>query len=165
MKKIFFIYLSAFLSLMAQAQTINQDVIASDGNYSVSPSGSVSWTIGEPVVDTYIGATTVLTKGFHQPHIIILSSIPELNSSGTIFAYPNPVVDNLQLDFSKMAKGVYSINMHDVAGKLLSQSKVLVNSDSFQNSLSLSQYTQGFYLVKITNESNDSSKFFKITKQ
>lgn len=157
------IYLLVCIS--AEAQNTSQNVIASDGDYSVSSSGSISWTIGETIGDTYIGTSNIVTKGFHQPYMVIMTSIPEVCSEGNVLAYPNPVVGNLQLDFSKMTRGYYFIEVYDVAGKLLNNSKVFVDSDSFQKSLDLSQLSKGNYLFKITNESSSLPRSFSITKQ
>src|SRR6478736_1254128 len=96
MKAIYFIILSAIwlcTGTTTLAQSISPDVVASAGDYFLSASGSVSWTIGEPVTDTYTASSNILTKGFQQPVTIDLASVEENSGAGLFAAYPNPVED------------------------------------------------------------------------
>jgi hypothetical protein len=62
MKKTLLFSLTMFLFSMAiHAQ---QQVIASAGNYFSNASGSISWTMGEPVIESYTASGSILTQGF-----------------------------------------------------------------------------------------------------
>lgn len=49
------------------AQTFSREVIGSSGTYVTSEFGSMSWTIGEVMMETYSSSTNFFTQGFHQP--------------------------------------------------------------------------------------------------
>ena len=49
------------------------EVVGSAGTSFTSTFGSVSWTIGEVIIDTYSSPTFFLTQGFHQPERLVLS--------------------------------------------------------------------------------------------
>lgn len=62
--------------LMLSAYDANaQQVIASAGEYFEGENISLSWTLGEPVIETTTGADIVLTQGFQQPYSFYLSQI------------------------------------------------------------------------------------------
>ncbi len=51
------------------AQTFSQYVIGSSGTYATSTMGSMAWTIGEVITETYSGPGNYFTQGFHQPEV------------------------------------------------------------------------------------------------
>lgn len=160
---VFFLLFSAF-SFFSVAQSLHHDVIASDGNYLSCPAGSVSFTIGEPVSDSYLG-TKKITKGFQQPKAIITSIPVENKIGGSLLAYPNPSNDKLILDFSKMEKGIYSIALFDASGKRLTQSEINIESDYSIEKFEMKNYSNGIYLLKVANKNNGISQSFRILKQ
>lgn len=67
MKKILILLFSVCLGLGLSAQSIDQQVISSGGNYAVNADISLSWTLGETVIATFANGDLVLTQGFQQP--------------------------------------------------------------------------------------------------
>ena len=53
--------------IFISAQTTSPEIIASSGAYFSNASGSLSWTLGEPVTETFINGSNILTQGFQQP--------------------------------------------------------------------------------------------------
>ncbi len=66
MKKLFFLLLSLITVFSVHSQSIEREIIASDGDFQQNSSGSVSFTIGETVVETFANAQNTLTQGFQQ---------------------------------------------------------------------------------------------------
>src|ERR1035437_11096031 len=70
------------------AQSFATDVIGSAGTFATSTGGSMAWTIGEVMIETYSSSNKFFTQGFHQPDIKTIESpldffIPEgLSPSG-----------------------------------------------------------------------------------
>ncbi|HXC06150.1 MAG TPA: gliding motility-associated C-terminal domain-containing protein [Bacteroidia bacterium] len=54
-------------SAVLQAQSISQTVVGSAGTYKATAGGSMAWTVGEVITDTYTSPVNALTQGFHQP--------------------------------------------------------------------------------------------------
>nr|NQU92395.1 hypothetical protein [Bacteroidota bacterium] len=50
-----------------------QQVIASAGGFYEGENISLSWTLGEPVIETFEGNGIILTQGFQQPYNFYLS--------------------------------------------------------------------------------------------
>ncbi|MFL5762863.1 MAG: T9SS type A sorting domain-containing protein [Bacteroidia bacterium] len=159
MRLIFFficIFLSLLISKITDAQSTSPDVIASAGDHFISASGSVSWTIGEPVTDTYASPANILTKGFQQPNILSLSGIGENNPGSGLYAYPNPVDNELSLDFSKMKSDVYQIAMYDVAGQIVKYTEFTRPQGNMPEVIPMESIGAGIYLLHISSSGNEN---------
>jgi hypothetical protein len=63
------ILLAVFLSLLCQgmrAQSISRQLVSAAGGVATGPAGSVSFSIGEPVIGTISGGGFTLSQGFQQ---------------------------------------------------------------------------------------------------
>ncbi len=74
MKKLVgFLIIIAFAVLSIHAKA--QQVIASAGGYYEGNNISLSWTLGEPVTETFSNGGVILTQGFQQPYNFYLQQI------------------------------------------------------------------------------------------
>lgn len=74
MKNFYFIAIAmacAAFSFQAQAQ----QVVASSGGLFEGENISLSFTVGEPVTETFTGGNVILTQGFQQPYSFYLQQI------------------------------------------------------------------------------------------
>ena len=167
MKMKFIISISLFILISSSitAQSASPDVIGSAGDHFASASGSISWTIGEPVSDTYLGSSYIITKGFHQPAIFPQVSVVEHENDINMLVYPNPVSDELMISFKGMKQGNYNIDLFDAAGRMLLHSEENIKLDHFQKSIVMDGFSGGLYVVKIVCFDNNVNRFYRITKQ
>lgn len=158
MKKVLLLFFT-LISMYVFGQTNKFEVIASSGGYGSSTQGSLSWTIGEPVIETLINGTTNLTQGFHQGNLIV-STIPDLLKKEELDAmvYPNPVDDILTVKCSKTDN--ISIELYDELGKLLLLKQNIIDG----HIINLQNLSRGSYMLKIINE-KQNNKTVKIIKQ
>lgn len=84
--------LLVIFSQVSHAQT----VISTSGEEFSHTSGKLSWTLGEPVIETFSTASFKLTQGFQQDYQNILS-VAEPIYLQHLTAYPNPVNDFLTI--------------------------------------------------------------------
>lgn len=72
MKKLLLLllFIGFFLPRCCNAQSLAPAVVASQGDYFLSPTASVAWTIGEVMSETYSATNHFLTQGFHQPNLL-----------------------------------------------------------------------------------------------
>jgi len=69
-----------------------QQIIATSGGYFEQENISLSWTLGEPVIETFAGDNIILTQGFQQPYNFYLSQVLNIPAGWSgISAYVNPV--------------------------------------------------------------------------
>jgi len=81
MKKLYLI----LILLLAYFSSSSQEILSSAGDEITSQSGSVNWTIGEPITFTMENQDYVVTQGFQQP--IAAFPIPTLSEWGLIILF------------------------------------------------------------------------------
>jgi hypothetical protein len=152
MKKI---YLSALLlaPLLGQAQDLDQHVTATAGAYSENANGSLSWTMGETVVETVSDGTNTLTQGFHQGNLSVTTLIEKTELSSNLKVYPNPVENILHVETDKTGMDYQLLNIN---GQTVSNGKL----ENMNQEINFSDLPAGIYFLKINNE-----KTHKIIKQ
>lgn len=78
MKKTLLLFISLTLGLAfqhIQAQSLAREVIGSAGTFALSSSGSMAWSIGEVMVETYATSNSFFTQGFHQPETKVMEIV------------------------------------------------------------------------------------------
>jgi hypothetical protein len=163
MKKLTFVFGIHFLCGLALIITTSlhgQEVIGTAGDFHQNSNVSVSWTIGEPVIETYTTGNAVLTQGFQQPILVSVSIYenPELNFE--INAFPNPTSDYLNVVISgrNYDKMIYSL--FDVSGKLIDSRHIV----SENTEVIFSHLPVAVYVLRII-QGDQELKSFRIIKQ
>jgi hypothetical protein len=139
----------------------SQEVVSSAGGYGSSTSGSLSWTLGEPVIETFLGANYTLTQGFHQTNLTITSieELPDLNIG--INAYPVPTKNMLNIDINDAEKVDFLIKMYNLSGKAV----IMQNIDNAKSIINVQNLPAGAYILKISNNKGRALKTFKMIKE
>lgn len=149
-----------FLMIFVSHSFSGQEIISSSGDFHTSGSHSVSWTIGEPVIETYGQGGTVMTQGFQQPILFTVSVYehPELNLD--ISAFPNPTSDILNIVLINSDYEKLSLQLFDFTGKLL-ESRQIVSENT---EIMFAKLPVAVYFVKISYGLREL-KTFKVVKQ
>ncbi len=100
------------------------------------------------------GNITYIDIGIHQPNVedCYGMSVPEQeidNSWIKIFPNPNPGQFTLELQLRSPSKAL-SVQLYDLAGKLMFESKVLPDGNQFRKDLDVSHLQKGVYFIRIT---------------
>ena len=162
MKKILFTVFILTSIFQTFAQSAKLDVIATSGDYFKNSTYSLSWTLGECVTETFVTTGNTLTQGFQQSSYFV-TSINELSTEGFyVKAYPNPVSDliNISVKNEHSIQKNVRIKLFDSNGKILFLKKI--SSDLIQ--LNMSEYSSGFYLLKVEDPESKIHQNFKIQK-
>ena len=144
------------LLFSAVISTKAQKVVSSGGDYQERSSGSLSWTIGEPVVGT-VSNGNVITQGFQQSRLIIANISEVKNPQVKVLVFPNPTSEFLTVKLSEHQ--AYTMQLFNLNGQLLMEQK----ANSIENKINMTTYTKGTYLLKLTN--NKESNTYQIIKQ
>ena len=150
--------------LMALAQSIERDVVASGGAYETSANMSLSYTVGEPVIETKSTSSIVLTQGFQQTNVEPVGiEVPAKNLS--ISAYPNPTASRVVLELETAKEKEVSVQVFDVQGKAL---KAPVTKEALRGeqrfTIDLSEYAAGTYMLGLTNTKGKRLHTIKVQK-
>ncbi|TAL60959.1 MAG: T9SS type A sorting domain-containing protein [Bacteroidetes bacterium] len=144
----------------SSAQSFTPDVIGSAGAFATSSSGSMSWTIGEVMTETYSSSGNFFTQGFHQPDTATLTVVSN-TASENIAIYPNPVADYLIIDLSLTA-GEYILEIFDMQGQRIR--KEIILSGQKQVLLPFREFANGIYLLNLINKESQTRTSYKINK-
>lgn len=151
-----------FATCVGKAQTVTPTVYSNQGGYNVAAGGDISWTIGEPVSETFTTSTNMTTMGFHQPELGMVTLIQEQGDDKAVLVYPNPVINALTVSFKDLENGVYKMELYDDLGKLVFKTETEIKDDSKKVQLNMTQYAAGNYYLRVASSS--LNKTVKVTK-
>jgi len=137
-----------------------QDVISTTGKYAETGSGSLSWSVGEPIVETVSDGSNTLTQGFHQSKLTVTTIYDKEIIGIEIKVYPNPTSNYLSVEVNSEKQKELLLSLFDMSGKLISQEKMT----SSKQTVSMKEYAPATYLLKVT-ENNKELKTYQIVKQ
>jgi len=146
----------AFISGFANAQ----HVISSSGSTLKNSTGSLSFTVGELVIDTKNAGATTITQGFHQTKLTITAMNNLRKQNFSISAFPNPTNDFVNLKIEKGEIRDVEFTLFDLQGKVLSNRKI----ESTNTEVSFSGYNSGNYLLKVIQNGKEIQTL-KIVKE
>lgn len=123
-----------------------QEIVASDGGFYSGISGSLSWTLGEPITETYPNGSTIFTQGFQQNYEEFLGT-EELNEDLLFSIYPNPCSNSIQLytDYNSS----FTITIIDQTGRTVQTSAFELSDGVLSYTIDVSELTAGSYLIMI----------------
>ncbi len=116
------------------------------------------FTLGEIAIETIFSENFMLTQGFHQPNLGIISL--DEDSYTKISVYPNPTVDILNLELLGFEGQYVQVQILDLSGKIIYSELVSTNTKKHQiktNILNL-----GSYVLEVIGE--QQKDIFKIQK-
>lgn len=152
-----------FISAGLLAQSVSPQVIATAGNYSEAGGISLSWTLGEPVIETAVSTDVTLTQGFQQPDytLVVIEHTPAASLDVNVF--PNPTTGNLNIQWTGDAQTQALVYLYDMNGKQLVSQKVATGNQT--GILNLSEYANAQYILKIVASDIAFSKEYRIVKE
>jgi len=155
MKTILIIHFLVIVSFCVSAQ----EVISSAGETQKISGYEISWTIGEPVIETISAGTIILTQGFHQSKLTITPATEFLFSDIELKVYPNPTNEFITIYINKIGDNL-NYFLYDLAGKLL-ETKPIITTET---KLLLQTRSSGTYILKVQRDEKETLQTFKIIK-
>lgn len=154
--KVFLIACFALIFGLSEAQ----EIITSNGDYFSTVNGSLSFTIGEPITETFLGANNKLTQGFQQSRLKILSIFENIESSLIITVEPNPTNDKIKIKVDGNTNEHFTWKLFNSNGKIISQDLF----EAPETEISLNGLSASVYYIIILADKKDI-KGVKIIKQ
>src|SRR6186997_1540172 len=119
MKKPILCFVICLSFVLAKSQTIERDVIATAGDFFQAPTFSLSWTMGEPVSETFTNnsVNVMLTQGFHQSEFKITAIREPLAEAFDISVYPNPTPDVVNIRMNSAKDEIIMVQLYSMTGE------------------------------------------------
>ncbi len=146
-----------------QGIELSPTVIASAGNYSEAGGISLSWTLGEIAVTTLQQGDLILTQGFQQSYLLP-DGIDLDPIDWQIIAYPNPVKDELKIQFNVLEPTHFWVEIQDVTGRILSQKQYKEIHPGDIIPISMSSYRYGVYFFRVYTPDRQQMRVISIRK-
>lgn len=150
-----------FLSISQEAINIEPSVVTGCGGslqgYSMI-SLKTDFTLGDIAIETISSENFMLTQGFHQPSLGIIS-INE-DSYSEISVYPNPTVDIINLELLGFEGNYVNVQILDLSGRLIYSELATINSEKHQINTSILDI--GSYVLEVIGK--EQKDIFKIQK-
>lgn len=143
MKYIYVILISILFGRLAFNQSLSPDLISSAGELVDLPEGgTLSWSLGEPVIEIVSDRDFTLTQGFQQPFLGEITSFQEPSFEYHIAIFPNPVSQTLFLKTDYGEKLKY---------KILTLDGKSIKTDTFQGQINIALHAlpAGNYILSL----------------
>lgn len=141
MKTYLFLLLTAITGL-----AYSQEILTSAGGNFETSGVFLSWTLGEPVIETFSSGNNNLTQGFQQTKLVI-TPVFILATAKNIKVYPNPTIQFVFIEPGNFAPDNSIAELFTFDGKQLNQTKIT----GPRTKIDVSKYPNGTYFLKISN--------------
>ena len=163
MKKLVFIF-CLFLLTDLSAQSVDRQLIGSAGGSFSTANINLSFSVGEAVIGTFTEGSIIISQGFQQAEAGASGGgvgTVELLLNNDFSAYPNPVKNNLFLDFTSIGSDLdLNIMVYDLNGNLVFEQSAQVYKDVGGTvKLNMDRLSAGAYIVRLKDKSGSESRF------
>ena len=160
MKKPLLLTFFIVLSYSLFAQQSNRDIISANGATDSLSSGTISYTVGQLVIETSQKDNITLNQGFHQGDIEVVTTYKNPDKQVEIIAYPNPAENYVELHTQLNEYKGMQYTLYDLRGALQEKGTITTTTQK----IDLSQLAAGQYILQITQDDN-KIQTFKIIKK
>ena len=151
-----FIFLFCLTSLRAQ------DVVASSGDVFTNSNGSISWTLGEPISESFVANQQILSQGFQQS-AQNYTAISITSNTDLIEIFPNPFAEIIHLQYQTNEKELI-LALYDE--KMALVKKITIQTGfSNENTISFHDLEAGVYFMHIHSENGKVESMQKMIKK
>ena len=164
-----FAIISSLFSFGQETDTVFIQLYGIGGGYGETSKGeSLSYSMGETIVETVSNFNQTLTQGFQQSSFEAVVGVIEIEDiTFDVQAYPNPTQDYLNIKISASNSDVnaqdYQVLFYDLTGKEISLEQNYEENQVIR--IDLQYLPTGAYIARIIgNEKNNVISNFKITK-
>ena len=148
-----------YTALAVSINSVAQEVITPSADYFETPLISLSWTIGEIAIETYVTDDIILTQGFNQANIIITGVTEELSTDYKLTIYPNPAKDIFTIKAELENMQNLEAELYNLAGTKLLSGQVKPGNTQFN----IERLPASAYILKIYDKQH-IIKSFKVIK-
>ena len=156
----FFLF-SVFLTgpLVSKSQSLSQNVISCGGGFGDNSTYSLSYSIGEPEINSWSLTNCYISEGFEQGALYI-KTVPVFSISIS----PNPVYNQLSVNFLVDSTTFLYGQIYNMAGIMLENINFGQVERGTVQLLDFSIFHNGIYLLKIITVSGKELQIFKVVK-
>ena len=153
MKKLLLILLC--LPMIGFGQVATPSVVSSSGDSYSNGNIIMDYTLGEIVVETFSNTANILTQGFHQGVLKVITAVLDIGIKTKI--YPNPTTNFIIIELEKNVNA--ELLVYDINGKIVIKDRL---NNEQQKQLDFGFLNQGNYILHINIA--DKQSVYQINK-
>jgi len=140
--------LSLSISCLAQQLGVCMDVVATSGGKGIQSNRHLSWTVGEPFVQTLIGAGYAFTQGFHQPDPCGKNFVGTFDlADWGLNLFPNPTEGWLTLQYSPDKNRSLVASVFDLLGRPMLLGQTMASAQG--STIDATTWPPGVYFLRL----------------
>jgi len=150
-----------FLIALNLFPAFGQEIITTAGDLFSTSTHTLSWTIGEPIAESYENQSVLFSQGFQQSAQNYVG-ITEILDSLSFTIYPNPFSNSIKLCSDRDYNQVFLILFDATMGKVMqanyhfsAQIPIILETNSISN---------GIYFLQIQTDKDSAKTIFKLSK-
>ena len=144
-------------SVLGSFSVIGQTVVSTTGESYENATGSLSFTVGEVIINTETNGVNDLTQGFHQTNWNFVG-LEDFDTDYEAIVYPNPSSDILNIEVSHFENVHYVL--FEGAGRTVSEGDL----SGFITQIHVKNVEPGSYQLQLLDEHKNQLKNFKLIK-
>lgn len=145
------------------SQTNLLEVNTTAGDYYTGNEITLSWSIGEGIIETFYNNEITLTQGFQQPCIkVSLVEESEISHDIQISVSPNPTKDIINIQFIGKKNTHLLMELYDLSGKLLIRKTQ--KGLTIAENIDLSGFSSNMFILRIIDKTGILVRTYKIQK-
>lgn len=160
MKLLNTLVIGLMVCLSAQAQSLQPGLLSASGGSGTAGTGSLQWSVGELVVQTFSGGGQQLTQGFHQNGMALTPVFEVGQWSVSIDVFPNPSTEQITIQ----RKGKDLPEQRFALFNLLGQSQLSGWLRDELTTIYLNTLPAQIYFLQIFGDAGQQLAVFKIQK-
>ncbi|WP_405416103.1 T9SS type A sorting domain-containing protein [Maribacter sp. Asnod1-A12] len=154
------LFICLFYSICSIAQSIDRNVVASQGNTLGNADISVGFTVGEPLVGLIAGDGAV-DQGFWTGYGLLIIPLSLEEDDIEILVYPNPVIESVTVtspEHSIDGMELFAINGQKVSSQLF-------NTANNEYEIDMTTHANGVYVLRLYIAERMEIKEYKLIKK
>ncbi|NOZ46849.1 MAG: T9SS type A sorting domain-containing protein, partial [Chlorobi bacterium] len=144
------------------AQQSDLSLLSSAGEYFENGQYSISWSLGELAIETFSQTGNILTQGFQQTKLSIVSVREQNVKENHLTIYPNPAVNELFLTSESDRNTIYLVQIFDMIGAKKLEQKMEIGAQ--KSLLKLNNLKAGTYMLVFKTINNEIDQTFLFQK-
>jgi hypothetical protein len=145
------------------SQHLSHQVLVPVAGVTSTRNISYSQTIGETAIEILSNYDYVLTQGFQQPGIKLISG--SLVVGNGVEVYPNPAIDNVTIKLFGDVSRDFRIEIINITGTIImSDNLTFIDNYYLEKVIPFGKYNKGIYFIRVISTDKTIKRTFKIEK-
>ncbi|NOT37710.1 MAG: T9SS type A sorting domain-containing protein [Saprospiraceae bacterium] len=146
-------YISLFFiigSLQVNSQVTSPRSVMSNGASEMSGNGlMMKGTIGQSIISNINSGNLIALQGYWPiaRRVIVLKSDNQSSEKINVSIFPNPTVDQINIDLTTLRSGNYKIEIIDLLGNVITTSSSVIDNTIFK--IGVEELVSGCYFIVV----------------